>query len=1120
MKNQQNDHKKIMELEKANKLMELRVAKLEDNGFTMQERLTKELAKLHDDDVKIHTEMCNETKAIKGQIESPQLADRITQALDEALKAKCDAKLKDLEDAVKLHGEQLKRMEEYLGDLEASRPREGRTVVEAFVYMQGQVTKVQEEVSKLQAAPAAPTAAAAGSASASSSAGASLGLSEGGAYMVTYMTHETALNKLRKELEDTKRELDVLTVKVCSKCHCAHVDAHSDHLGAVQLQLDSLAESVKPVMEVARLGVLGFGLGLAGAANQAAGAAPGHPGAPARAGGGAAAGAPGGAPLCGGCGAPHGAPGAAGHGAPGGSGPPGGGSPWFVGAQVGGNNICHCRHVVDLQTQMVDVAQRLAALERGGGGRQPLIPPPGVPFGAMPGAAPGAVPQYSIHTPAQSATTLPLRLGPLGGLATGRLFDDKMTSQEGYRFDGTKGGDRWKGKLERYFMSKCPALRAILEWAERTDTEVVTEEMLEEAVGAAMDAEQRETLNSALWGFISNCVSGEAETMFKRARPLNGVDAWRRLVRYIDHGRTIRCETLRSELRTIHLRPIKNLESLAVGIAEFENKHAEYFEAGGPEAQPDEKKADLLAILPEQLRENLLWRATDPGPYEAFRDMVQAQAAKVLLNRRRLPVHAVVEETREEEPVQGAMGFDDVEDLIAAIRSGKFQPRARDGAKTRRPDAPKQFTRPIRCPNCGGEHSKDACTKTKVALGDRTCWECGEKGHTASRCTKRKPRGAIKAVDDAMPVFGMLACIDNEGFQKARGTVKPRPHIAMLGGFMDKNTFGALQLNNLDETEEDVQQSGGLRAQGTASLGSVSVGRATEQRSGTRGPAPLIRSTKKKAQTGGKQPATAGRFDAVDMHSLEDVLGSQEFSKLFPELGLPPAAEPDMKAAARLVEADWGEIDEVEVEKLRAQAEWRKKQARASRQQKTLLCGTDAPCQASCCTSDGQIATLNYEDAEDDLIGNTDEVVEVDVAMDSGAVDNVIHAAGLPTSVSIEPNTSGRHFQGPGGERIKNHGTCVTTLTDEQGRQVGCQWRHADVTRALNSVSRVAGPEDGPGEHDVLFNNKRCVVVPPGVVEKILSMLNITPITEYRRSGGLYTAKMKVSGFARQGRKQ
>ena len=37
-------------------------------------------------------------------------------------------------------------------------------------------------------------------------------------------------------------------------------------------------------------------------------------------------------------------------------------------------------------------------------------------------------------------------------------------------------------------------------------------------------------------------------------------------------------------------------------------------------------------------------------------------------------------------------------------------------------------------------------------------------------------------------------------------------------------------------------------------------------------------------------------------------------------------------------------------------------------------------------------------------------------------------------------------------------------------------------------------------------------------VDKILAMLKIVPITEYKRKKGLYIAKMKMSGFTRQGK--
>ena len=61
----------------------------------------------------------------------------------------------------------------------------------------------------------------------------------------------------------------------------------------------------------------------------------------------------------------------------------------------------------------------------------------------------------------------------------------------------------------------------------------------------------------------------------------------------------------------------------------------------------------------------------------------------------------------------------------------------------------------------------------------------------------------------------------------------------------------------------------------------------------------------------------------------------------------------------------------------------------------------------------------------------------------------------------------------------------------------------------------MTGPKGGPGKQDVLFNNKKCVVVPPGVVDEILK--RIDPVMEYEREGNPYTAEMQMSAFGRQG---
>ena len=130
---------------------------------------------------------------------------------------------------------------------------------------------------------------------------------------------------------------------------------------------------------------------------------------------------------------------------------------------------------------------------------------------------------------------------------------------------------------------------------------------------------------------------------------------------------------------------------------------------------------------------------------------------------------------------------------------------------------------------------------------------------------------------------------------------------------------------------------------------------------------------------------------------------------------------------------------------------------------------------------------------------------------------NVIHPKELPADAEPVPNSDGRHFAGAGGGRITRYGTCKTRLDSEHGA-VECDWQLADVTRPVHAVSQVTGPAEGPAKTNVLFDNKRCVVVQPGVVEEILKQ--IRPIAEYKREGNLYIADMTMSAFAGPGQVQ
>ena len=136
------------------------------------------------------------------------------------------------------------------------------------------------------------------------------------------------------------------------------------------------------------------------------------------------------------------------------------------------------------------------------------------------------------------------------------MFDDKLTMDADFKFDGVSHGSAWKTKIERYMVYKAPVLNEFLEWAEAQDGEAISEAKMVAACSRKLSEEQALNVNAQIWGFLSMCLRGTAETMFKRADWNNGVEGWRRLVRQIDHGKAIRLETLRRQVQELHTRPI------------------------------------------------------------------------------------------------------------------------------------------------------------------------------------------------------------------------------------------------------------------------------------------------------------------------------------------------------------------------------------------------------------------------------------------------------------------------------------------------------------------------------------------------------------------------------------
>ena len=165
-------------------------------------------------------------------------------------------------------------------------------------------------------------------------------------------------------------------------------------------------------------------------------------------------------------------------------------------------------------------------------------------------------------------------------------------------------------------------------------------------------------------------------------------------------------------------------------------------------------------------------------------------------------------------------------------------------------------------------------------------------------------------------------------------------------------------------------------------------------------------------------------------------------------------------------------------------------------------------------------STTNCEamilDEEEDLIASTEnfEEITVEVTADSGAGKHVSGpdvVEGYPIEPS-EGSRTNRHFIGPSGERITNHGQTSLNL-ESNGQKLQGLFQIADVTRMLMSVSQMC-------DHDceVHFNKQR------GQVTNSKGKV----VATFPRKGGLYTAQMTLKaprigarpeapGFTRQG---
>ncbi len=391
-----------------------------------------------------------------------------------------------------------------------------------------------------------------------------------------------------------------------------------------------------------------------------------------------------------------------------------------------------------------------------------------------------------------------------------------MALSEVYSYSGGDGGDRWRTKTRGILISKIPALLPILDWAEEFDEQKITENMWVQKKMQEnwMTEVSISRPSEVVRGFLNTCLKGEAHTTFETADLLNGLDGWRLVVQDIQRGRNVRMATLR---KLINNPPtIARVEDVAAGIVKYQNLIKEYKAVGGEPPNEKEQKTDLLDSLPQELRDNLLWRSVNDEKFVDFQNHVKATANTILFHRGKLPSSINAVETG---PSGNTSNIgNSIEDVIGALMKklgyGQRNGPLRGGAEPRKPPA---GDRPRRCVNCGSDkHPNSDCPKPRVPLNKRPCYECGVPGHVAANCRKKNnPKANLVDDDDNEEFFGCIDCDQASGKfpkvesqkQGAKTRLMPKP-VTLIDFIPTKiqNKYGELEEDEDEEAKSKRQR--------------------------------------------------------------------------------------------------------------------------------------------------------------------------------------------------------------------------------------------------------------------------------------------------------------------------
>ena len=128
-------------------------------------------------------------------------------------------------------------------------------------------------------------------------------------------------------------------------------------------------------------------------------------------------------------------------------------------------------------------------------------------------------------------------------------------------------------------------------------------------------------LGHHLFGFLNDNLSGDAHTKYDNVVRSQGFEAWRKVMKSLNERST--AEVMKLETKVLSPTECANEGQVLMAIEQWEGALKRYLDAGGEDLSAKRRQGGLLRLLPEKLRDRVIWDLGEDKPADVVIEWLQ-----------------------------------------------------------------------------------------------------------------------------------------------------------------------------------------------------------------------------------------------------------------------------------------------------------------------------------------------------------------------------------------------------------------------------------------------------------------------------------------------------------------